>query len=186
VSHSQVMPASYYDPASRDLPMHWSQLPHRGLVLDRVAHWCLRSPVIDIGCGPGYLVQRLAERGVDVLGVDTSARAIAFARRVNPGQRLMVAHRSLLRRILQHVHHRTVVLLQVLEHVPDDLRFLSLIPQRRRVVLSVPSSQSVGHVRWFESLDEVETRYGALVRPVRMRESQHKANRWFLLDGVRR
>ncbi len=62
------------------------------LVLDR-ARWhapadaeernLLRSvtgPVIDLGCGPGRLVVSLADRGVSVLGVDSSPGAVELAR----------------------------------------------------------------------------------------------------------
>ena len=40
-----------------------------------------RGPVIDLGCGPGRLVVRLASQGVPVLGVDASPSAVSLARR---------------------------------------------------------------------------------------------------------
>lgn len=39
------------------------------------------APVLDVGCGPGRLVQALHERGTAALGVDVSAAAVAMARR---------------------------------------------------------------------------------------------------------
>lgn len=39
------------------------------------------GPTVDVGCGPGRLVQALVDRGVDALGVDTSRAAIRLARR---------------------------------------------------------------------------------------------------------
>ena len=41
----------------------------------------VEGPVIDLGCGPGRLVVRLASQGVPALGVDASAAAITLARR---------------------------------------------------------------------------------------------------------
>jgi len=38
------------------------------------------APTIDLGCGPGRMAQQLAHHGVDVLGVDLSAAAVAQAR----------------------------------------------------------------------------------------------------------
>lgn len=38
--------------------------------------------VLDLGCGPGLYAERLARRGIAVLGVDTSSRSIAHARSV--------------------------------------------------------------------------------------------------------
>ena len=42
------------------------------------------GPVLDIGCGPGTITAYLAERGVDVAGVDLSPRMIEHARRLHP------------------------------------------------------------------------------------------------------
>lgn len=49
------------------------------------------GPVLDVGCGPGHVTAYLAERGLDVSGVDLSARMIDHARRLHPGQRFAVA-----------------------------------------------------------------------------------------------
>jgi SAM-dependent methyltransferase len=40
------------------------------------------GPVLDVGCGPGRLVCALGRRGVDALGIDISARAVARARKL--------------------------------------------------------------------------------------------------------
>ena len=37
--------------------------------------------MIDLGCGTGHLAQQLADRGVDIVGVDASPQMIAKARR---------------------------------------------------------------------------------------------------------
>jgi SAM-dependent methyltransferase len=49
------------------------------------------GPVLDVGCGPGTVTAYLAERGLDVSGVDLSARMIDHARRLHPNQRFAVA-----------------------------------------------------------------------------------------------
>ncbi len=38
-----------------------------------------RSRVLDLGCGPGLYAERLARRGINVLGIDVSHRALAHA-----------------------------------------------------------------------------------------------------------
>lgn len=38
------------------------------------------GPTLDLGCGPGRLVQALLDRGVDALGIDTSRSALGLAR----------------------------------------------------------------------------------------------------------
>jgi SAM-dependent methyltransferase len=40
----------------------------------------LTGPVLDVGCGPGRLVEGLARRGVAALGVDPAPGAVALAR----------------------------------------------------------------------------------------------------------
>ena len=41
----------------------------------------------DVGCGPGHVGRYLAERGVDVFGLDLSPGMVALARRLNPSMR---------------------------------------------------------------------------------------------------
>lgn len=49
------------------------------------------GPVLDVGCGPGTVTAYLAERGLEVSGVDLSARMIDHARRLYPDLRFAVA-----------------------------------------------------------------------------------------------
>ncbi|GAB3483857.1 class I SAM-dependent methyltransferase [Amycolatopsis cihanbeyliensis] len=61
------------------LPVHrWRRPPAAGdeLLLARCT-----GPTLDVGCGPGRLAGALGERGVLALGIDTSATAVALARR---------------------------------------------------------------------------------------------------------
>ncbi|UED84854.1 class I SAM-dependent methyltransferase [Streptomyces profundus] len=48
------------------------------------------GPVLDVGCGPGTVTAYLAERGLDVSGVDLSPRMIENARRLHPRCRFSV------------------------------------------------------------------------------------------------
>lgn len=49
------------------------------------------GPVLDVGCGPGTVTAYLAERGLDISGVDLSPRMIDNARRLHPRLRFSVA-----------------------------------------------------------------------------------------------
>jgi SAM-dependent methyltransferase len=49
------------------------------------------GPVLDVGCGPGFVTAFLSGLGVDVSGVDLSPRMVEHARRLHPGQRFEVA-----------------------------------------------------------------------------------------------
>jgi SAM-dependent methyltransferase len=48
------------------------------------------GPVVDIGCGPGYVTGHLHELGVDAFGIDLSSEMVAIARRDHPGLRFEV------------------------------------------------------------------------------------------------
>jgi len=150
---------------------------------------CLQAggPVLDIGCGAGYLGQLLTELGVEVtLGADSSRKAIEKARASKPGLRWLVAHRAQLKRVLEHMRYQTIALVEVLEHVPDDMHMLGLIPSGRNVVLSVPSSRSVGHVRWFVSMQDVRDRYSHVLRVHKAHTVTCGDNRWFIAKGTTR
>jgi 2-polyprenyl-3-methyl-5-hydroxy-6-metoxy-1,4-benzoquinol methylase len=51
------------------------------------------------------------------------------------------------------------ILLEVLEHVNDDMKLLSTLPSGSRVIFSVPNYDSKAHVRFFGSAGDVIQRY---------------------------
>lgn len=66
----------------RSLPVERWLGGHRAdETFDRAVLQLCVGPVIDVGCGPGRLVARLAGTGVHALGVDQSASAVELARR---------------------------------------------------------------------------------------------------------
>ena len=63
-------------------------------MIDDFAERCLKvqlGPVADVGCGPGRISAYLAERGVDVFGVDLSSGMVDVARRAHPHLRFDVS-----------------------------------------------------------------------------------------------
>ncbi|PYY39071.1 class I SAM-dependent methyltransferase [Curtobacterium sp. MCPF17_046] len=54
-----------------------------------VTSWAtgLGGPVLDAGCGPGHWTGHLADRGVDVLGLDQVPAFVEHARRTHPSAR---------------------------------------------------------------------------------------------------
>lgn len=62
-------------PEPKDARMHW--------VYERMRQYPIKT-VLDAGCGNGWHVRYLAERGYDVMGIDISRYAIMKARRMNP------------------------------------------------------------------------------------------------------
>ena len=48
-----------------------------------------QGEVWDLGCGPGHVGRYLADRGLDVSGLDLSDEMLVFARRLNPTMRFV-------------------------------------------------------------------------------------------------
>lgn len=125
-----------------------------------------RENVVDFGCGPGHLAELLHRRGHPpdrYLGVDFSAEALRQARRRAPGYRfvrrdVVVAAREL------GSETGAAVLCEVLEHIEGDLELLSALPSDTRVLATVPSYDSAGHVRHFETFSAVCARYEQIVQ----------------------
>lgn len=48
------------------------------------------GPVVDVGCGPGYVTRYLHDQGLDAFGIDLSPGMVAVARRDHPDLRFEV------------------------------------------------------------------------------------------------
>lgn len=64
----------------RVLPLEAKRWSARADDVDQLVVSRCRGPVLDLGCGPGRMVQALSEAGVPALGVDMSAAAVRGAR----------------------------------------------------------------------------------------------------------
>lgn len=121
---------------------HWWFRAKRELVSEVLAGAGVRGPVIDVGCGTGAVIRRLAADGIaPVFGTDLSPIALAAARGGTA---------PLLRSLAEHLPFRSgtfeaIVSLDVVEHLDDDVA--GLVEYRRvvqpggLVVLAVPAYQ---------------------------------------------
>ena len=160
-----AMPAEWYDqalPGSRALePLETSSaLP----VYEAALSLLPDLPVVELGCGTGRfaeLLRRTTRRGY--LGVDFAPDVIAEAERYCPTELFTVSD------IRDWEHGPNLpdvccyVLLEVLEHLDDDLDAVGRIPAGCPVVFSVPNFWSESHVRRFPQPRDVFDRYGLLV-----------------------
>lgn len=91
MNHDQfISTAASYDRITAEYVRHiFRELegkPFDRAVLDRFAERLRgRGVVCDMGCGPGHVARYLAERGLDVVGVDLSPGMVAQAAALNPG-----------------------------------------------------------------------------------------------------
>ncbi len=115
--------------------------------------------VLDLGCAFGFSTLKLARKGYTTVGVDNSARYIAWAKRRHPdGIYLQSSAESL---PLDDASFDAVLLLDVLEHVVDQVAVIREIERVLKpggtLVLSVPHRGLLG---WLDSLNL----YAKLVR----------------------
>lgn len=168
-SGGAAMPSSYYDRVYRNKDAYKVDYPSSryyfiwSIVADRLARENGHG-ILDLGCGPGQFAQLLRDRGIDeYVGVDFSEASIDIARRLAPFYEFKHADLTdpeALKRL--ETEYDTVVLLEVLEHLDEDLELLSRIRPGARVIFSVPDFDAVGHVRFFATEAEVEERYAPL------------------------
>jgi len=78
--------------------------------------------VLEVGCGSGLFLRVLADAGYDVEGVELAASDVEYARR---RLGLQVFHGSLESAGLPARHYDAVLLVYVLEHIPDPARTLA-------------------------------------------------------------
>jgi SAM-dependent methyltransferase len=122
----------------------WSLARH-AIVSDALryaARTGLRSPsgrIVEVGCGPGIVVNALRAEGHDVWGVELGTpevrpAAAAYVTTGIPAQDLEAQFRASV---------DTVLLLDVIEHIQDDVSFLksivSAFPNCRCFIVSVPA-----------------------------------------------
>lgn len=143
--------------------------------------------ILDIGCGVGQFASFLKDNGLrNYCGIDFSREAISQAKQKELEGFIFKQENIFCSSIFEEKFD-CVVILEVLEHLNEDLHLLSLLKPKTRVILSVPNYDSASHVRFFENLDLVIERYKDLIQ---IQESEsivinNGAGIIFLLKGMR-
>jgi trans-aconitate methyltransferase len=160
------MPAEWYDkvlPGSRALqPLETcSALP---VYKAAAAFVPSGADVIDMGCGTGRFAELLRRQGyMSYRGYDFAPDVVAEAARYCTAYPFSVAD------VREWEHGPDLpdvccyVLLEVLEHLDDDVDALERIPPGCPVVFSVPNFWSESHVRRYLQPRDVFDRYGHLL-----------------------
>jgi 2-polyprenyl-3-methyl-5-hydroxy-6-metoxy-1,4-benzoquinol methylase len=174
---------------------------------DHVARQINRlSPVIDLGCGCGYLASALSERGYigRYRGIDLSPVAVDMATRAltkDNGQLQLFEIFDDIPFVFEtgDLHdyqwevtrdtHRTIfTCFEVLEHVEDDKAIVDSLPARSRFIFSVPNYWSGSHIRTFDSMGTAKTRYSEwlTVNSIHRFPTKQPEAAIYLYDTIRR
>lgn len=140
--------------------------------------------VIDVGCGVGQATQLLTKHGRKVvLGIDYSSVAIEKAMLRNPGVKFMI-------RDVMEVKFKygfdTIFASETFEHLDDDLAFLDKIPSGTQIVFSVPNQKALGHMRYFESMEDVIGHYSSRMEIKETTWHQLVNYIFFIVSGVKK
>lgn len=99
-----------------------------------------KSRVLEIGSGAGHFIRRVSESGIPAAGIELNRRARESC--VREGLQVFGTDE----RDWEKFNADTVVMLQVLEHVEDPIKFMQLYVNARRVdnvVIAVPCADSL-------------------------------------------
>ena len=110
----------------------------------------LAGRVLEVGCGTGHWLRRLAERGIRVAGVDASSNMLDYARDQAPGAAL--AHATAEHLPWASAAFERVFCINALHHFEDKRRFLA---EARRVLrpggqlMTIGLDPHTGVDRWY-------------------------------------
>jgi 2-polyprenyl-3-methyl-5-hydroxy-6-metoxy-1,4-benzoquinol methylase len=136
--------------------------------------------ILEIGCGPGQFARYLYDEGFrDYHGFDFSPEAIRRAREVSP-QSFEVGDAAAEEPYRKD--YNVAIVLEVLEHVSDDLTMLARLHRNTVVLFSLPDFDDEAHVRFFRSAQDIVTRYQPVVDLRRI----VRIDRWFVCAGLTR
>lgn len=193
ITRGSEQPASWYD---RDYAVaemyhcHYAQscyYPAWSVIADRLVRDG-HHRILDIGCGPGQFAALLKDQGIECYaGLDFSETALAMAR-TNVPDFLFVHGDARTSTIYQETHCDALICTEVLEHIEADLEIVSRFPRGVRCLCTVPNFPHTSHVRHFENMQQVETRYGKFFETFHvtaLRGTRMKDETLFLFDGVR-
>lgn len=100
--------------------------------------------ILDIGCGNGYLVRSLLEKGYDAYGIDASVSGISIAKEIHPDRFFLHNFEdNRLPEQLKDLKFDTVISTEVIEHVFSPANFMIMVKSilkgsTGQVILSTP------------------------------------------------
>ena len=184
---TEIHDAAWYDKAYLEYPPY-EETPMKHMY-QQVAKMITRTaPVVDLGCGNGYLASALKENNYvgEYVGLDYSPVAVELATACFQNRQLSLPYfenfnvnryqfytedlRNWEPEVSGDTHKTIFTCFEVLEHLDSDTDLVALVPARSRFIFSVPNYWSRSHVRTFDSVGTAFSRYPQL-----------RFNAWFIL-----
>ena len=147
------------------------------------------SRIVELGCGPGAMAEMLHKKlpKVRYLGSDFSVVNIQIAQRRGLPKHYHFSVRDLVLEpvTINQPKCTVVVTVEFLEHIIQDLQVLDRLPIDTEVIFSLPDHDSEGHVRWFATAEEVDTRYRPLFSDLKVDTLEIGLRKYFIGHGHR-
>lgn len=148
-----------------------------------------KETIVDLGCGVGGFARLLYRKGYKrYLGIDFSNYGIDLCKERVPSFAFIVGDLLDPKIRGRFSKHSTFVVLEVLEHINEDIQLLSSIPSKSTVIFSVPNKDFECHVRFFNNPEEVKLRYKDWLRFVdgmEVDKREKPGQKMFLFKTVR-
>ena len=141
IAKFEAMAADWWDPAGKFKPLHMLNPCRLDYIVTQIATEFDRDPkaeapfaglrLLDIGCGGGLLCEPMARLGAEVVGADAAERNIPVARIHAEQSGLAIDYRHTTAEVLAEAGERfdAVLNMEVVEHVPDPLAYLTACRQ---------------------------------------------------------
>ena len=194
--YENFLPIEYYDALyaqsyylkDRLATRPWYEQPSHAVTWYPAMLLTQGGEILDVGCGAGHLAPMVRLMGAEYVGIEPSGYALQIAHMRYPWATFYQASAESLWLWDWRWSEATVILLEVLEHVLDDYAVLTQIPKGTNLIVSVPSYETRGHVRWFRDRNDVAEHYRPLIEIDEMivERAKEGPNRWFVFRGVRR
>jgi len=145
----------------------------------------IKGKVIDLGCGVGQGAQLITRRGHQyVVGIDWSPVAITKAKQRNPELKFVCS--DVMEINFDDFDYETIYSSETFEHIKDDYALLEKIPQGKQIILSVPNAHAIGHMRYFETLEDVIDHYKDYIDIENTDQHKLCSINFFVVNGKRR
>jgi 2-polyprenyl-3-methyl-5-hydroxy-6-metoxy-1,4-benzoquinol methylase len=141
------------------------QSPYYDLWKKCISYTNKEDKIIDFGCGNGLFAKLCLLNGRNYIAAyDFSPVAIKKAKEMNPeiADKFFLADLTI-PDIYKNTEYTACTFIEVLEHLEDDLAIFKNIPDYVKIILTVPSYDSAGHIRFFKNINEALDRYSKLL-----------------------
>jgi glycosyltransferase involved in cell wall biosynthesis len=165
----------------------YSKSPYLRVWNEVAEHIHVSNVVVDLGCGPGQLMERLFDLGISrYIGYDFSRVACELAQAIVEREKrnALILHQDLYE-LTSLPDADVYVAVEVMEHLTNDMSVVNLIPAGKKVIITVPNFLGGSHVRKFDTEEEVIARYGSVITLHSIKTIGHGTGKIFVFAGIK-